>query len=710
MPKNFNEKLIELLKTDARFIDEEDELVKAAVTDRAWKIDHDLVRLLLGDADIKAKFFDEIERHWIFDINTFIEYVSDKNFLADSYTRFRNRIGLNIDDKFLRERGEVSLVWPYKDCVLEGGQTKEEEKCKEIFFNEILAQDEIDRLFDPKVLTQWKRYTVDGEEDVMGFKRDESGTIRENLIIKGNNLVALHTLKQQFYGKVKLIYIDPPYNTKSAANTFTYNNTFNHSAWLTFMKNRLEVAKSFLADNGILVVAIDHYELFYLGALLDEIFGVENRMGIISVVNNPAGRQDAKFFPTAHENMLFYAKNIEMTDLGRLSLTDAKRRDFKYKDVYGNYKLNGFMRRGDNVRREDRPNLFYPIFYNEITNQSHLESQSDNDIKILPIDNQGTEKCWRWGKDTFAQRKDKYIAVRKTKNGYTVYSKLYEDEYEGEKAKTIWNKPYYSGQTATQGIKTLFGSRVFSYPKSPYVIRDVLEITTKPGDIVLDFFAGSGTTAAVAHKMNRQWITVEQMDYVETITVERMKKVIGKKIQKEETLLEEIEYDTGGISKSVAWKGGGDFIYCELMQYNEVYMDKIQAAQSSKELVALWRDIAENSFLNWYVNPEIPEDAVNDFIAIGEGENGVNKQKKLLVELLDKNQLYVNLSEIDDEDFGISAEDKELNEEFYGQDPDEGLELRDEFVAELQQTIADVEAGGKTIPAEKVAEELGLNW
>ena len=122
------------------------------------------MRLLLRDPDIKAKFFDEIEGHWIFNTNTFIDYISDKSFLADSYTRFRNRIGLNIEDKFLPERGEVSLVWPYKDCVLEGGQTKEEEKPKEIFFNEILAQDEIDRLFDPKVLTRWKRYTVDGEQ------------------------------------------------------------------------------------------------------------------------------------------------------------------------------------------------------------------------------------------------------------------------------------------------------------------------------------------------------------------------------------------------------------------------------------------------------------------------------------------------------------------------------------------------------------------
>ena len=163
MSKHFHEKLINLLKVDSRFIDDEGELVKAAVMDRAWKMDHNLVRLLLGDADIKAKFFDTIEGHYIFNTNTFIDYISDKNFLADSYTRFRNKIGLNIEDKFLQERGEVSLVWPYKDCVLEGGQTKEEEKRKEIFFNEILAQDEIDRLFDPKILTGWKCHTVDGE-------------------------------------------------------------------------------------------------------------------------------------------------------------------------------------------------------------------------------------------------------------------------------------------------------------------------------------------------------------------------------------------------------------------------------------------------------------------------------------------------------------------------------------------------------------------
>ena len=218
----------------------------------------------------------------------------------------------------------------------------------------------------------------------------------------------------------------------------------------------------------------------------------------------------------------------------------------------------------------------------------------------------------------------------------------------------------------TDEIVELFGRKAFSYPKNELLIKRIIEYTTEPGDVVLDFFAGSATTAAVAHKMNRQWITVEQMNYAETTTVERLRKVVGKKIKKEGGSPEEIEYDTGGVSQSLNWQGGGDFIYCELMQYNEAYMDKIQAAQSSEELVELWKDIAENSFLNWYVNSKIPEDAVNDFIAKGNKENGFNKQKKLLAELLNKNQLYVNLSDIDDEIFGVNEEDKTLNREFYG--------------------------------------------
>ena len=294
--ENFNAKLIALLKTNQDFVDESGELLPAAVKDHAWKLDPNLIRLLLTDAEIKTTFFDEIDGHWVFNHNTFIDYINTKNFLANSYTQFRNKIGLNIDSKFLRERGEVSLVWPYKDCVLEGGQTKEEEKRKEIFFNEILAQDEINRMFDPKVLTNWKRHTTAGEQNVTDIERDDNGTIRENLIIKGNNLIALHTLKQQFRGQVKLIYIDPPYNTGGEANIFTYNNTFNHSSWLTFMKNRLDVAKQFLRDDGFIAISIDNYELLYLGTLADEVFGRENRISVLTIVHHPAGKTNNNFF------------------------------------------------------------------------------------------------------------------------------------------------------------------------------------------------------------------------------------------------------------------------------------------------------------------------------------------------------------------------------------------------------------------------------
>lgn len=644
---SFNAKLTAVLKTDKRFIVEEGELLIAAVRDRAWQVDHDLVKLLLSDKDIKAKFFDEIAGHWVFNLNTFIEYISQKNFLDNSYTRFRNRIGLTIGDKYLRERGDVALAWPYKDCILEGGQTRDEESRKEIFFNEVIAEDEINRLLDPKVLTSFVRYTSKGKQPVKEFKRDENGIIRENLIFKGNNLLALHTLKTQFRGQIKLVYIDPPFNTASAANTFAYNNSFNHSTWLSFMKTRVEAAREMLRKDGIFVVAIDHYELFYLGVLCDEVFGRENRMGVISVVHNPGGRQDDIFFPTAHENMLFYANDITSAKLNTLGMSDEKLFQFRLEDSFGKYKLRGFRRSGNNSRREQRRGLFYPIYYNPTTNDFRLKPAKDY-LKLLPIDEQGIERCWRWGPETFMALIEKYIEVKSVGGRYDIYIKEREGDYEGEKPKTIWNKSKYSGQTATSELKKLFGEKTFSYPKSPFLIMDVVKITTAKNDIVLDFFGGSGTTAHGVLELNkedggsRQYILCEQMGYADSITVERVKRVMKK-------------------NKS------GDFIFCELMKYNEAFMERIESAKTSKELLKIWREMAEDSFLNWYVNPRLPEDAIKDFEAIGKEENGVQKQKRLLAELLDKNQLYVNLSEIDDAQFKVSAEDKALNKAFYGE-------------------------------------------
>ena len=640
MPKqNFNEKLTTLLKTHPDFLDDADELIPAAVRDHAWRVDHHLIKLLLTDNEIKAKFFDEIAGHWVFNHNTFINYITDKNFLANAYTRFRNKIGLNIEGKFLRERGEVSLVWPYKDCVLEGGQTKEEEKRKEIFFNEILAQDEIDRMFDPKVLTNWKRHTVDGEREVKDIQRDENGTIRENLIVKGNNLIALHTLKQQFRGQVKLIYIDPPYNT--GTDSFGYNDNFNHSSWLTFMRNRLEVAKEFLEDDGVILIHIDDQEMHYLKVVADDIFGRDNFIATVPRKTR-SGKSDVPYkLSQDFDWMLMYTKGASKKD--NLFQRNVSRRYHKTPDFPDDeWRLSDLT-----TQRtiHERPNSNFTL-----VNPRNGEGFPVNPNRCWGITKDSVDDYLKNGKIVFPGDYDflniKRPAMRVFKSediGKTAYvSSDFLNQTMDELLKNMVNRK------GTDEIVEIFGRKAFAYPKNELLMQRIIEYTTREGDIVLDFHLGSGTTAAVAHKMGRQYIGIEQMDYAEALPVERLKKVIAG--------------EQGGISEAVKWQGGGDFIYCELMPYNQAYIDKIQTAQSSEELVALWQDIAENSFLNWYVNERIPQEAVNDFIAIGD----VEKQKHLLAELLDKNQLYVNLSEIEDADFEVSAEDKVLNRAFYG--------------------------------------------
>ena len=584
---SFNAKLTAVLKKDRRFVDEDGELVLAAVQDHAWRIDHGLVKLLLADKEIKAKFFDEIEGHWVFNLNTFIEYVSQKNFLDNSYTRFRNRIGLTVGGKYLRERGDVALVWPYKDCVLEGGQTKEEEKRKEIFFNEVLAEDEITRLLAPKLMTGFARYTAKGKQAVEMIKRSEDGTVRENLIFRANNLLALYSLRPLFRGLVTLIYIDPPFNTGS--DSFNYNDSFSHSTWLTYMKNRLTVARDFLAPDGNIFIHIDVNESHYLRILCDDIFGRTNFVEeIIWSYGSASGGRAAGAKPVnIHDYILHYAKDY------------GSRRQYKLHTEYSEKYINDWFKWTDKDGRRYR---------------KRMRENGEWEIQYL-------------------------------------------DESKGIPLTTVWNdiKQVYADPRAYKENQAEHAEliRGFLTQKPERLMQRILEMASQEGDIVMDFQLGSGTTAAVAQKMKRQYIGVEQLDYGKNDVVTRLQRVI--------------KGDKTGISKDVKWPGGGDFVYCELMKYNEAFMERIEAAKTSKELVKIWKEMAEGSFLNWYVNPQMPEHAVKDFEAIGQEEDGLKKQKRLLAELLDKNQLYVNLSEIDDPRFKVSDEDKALNKAFYGE-------------------------------------------
>ena len=641
--ERFDDKLIALLKTNPDFVDDTRELLRDRVKNSAWQFDHDLINLLLTEKEVESKFFEEVNGRWIFNNNTFVDYINDKNFLADSYTQFRNKIGLNIDNKFLRERGEVALVWPYKDCVLEGGQRREEEKRQEIFFNELLAQDEINRMLDPKVLTNWTRYTAEGEQEATDIRRDESSIIRENLLVKGNNLIALHCLKQEFRKQVKLIYIDPPYNT--GGDSFGYNDSFNHSSWLTFMRNRLEVAKELLRNDGLIFVQCDDNEQAYLKVLMDEVFGTANFISNSVVMINRGGR-DYGGIARTHEYLLIFSKDPE-TELNQIEEKDKK---FDYEDELGGFNLMELRNRNIIFNAGNRPNLCYPFYVNPIGADAQgllgvsLESKAGL-VEVMPLKSQGVQTVWRWGKEKAQAHLNTDVKGKaKRDGGYMIVQKHRKAT---KRQRSIWDEKEFVNERGTEHIKALFGRKAFDYPKSEHLIARIIELGSDVGDIVLDFHLGSGTTASAAHKMGRQYIGIEQMGYVAEITMSRLIKVIAG--------------EQGGISKSVNWQGGGDFIYCELMQYNEVFMERILSAESTEALLDIWREMSRESVLNWYVNPEKPEEAEACFIAIDD----IGKQKDLLVELLDKNQLYVHLSEIEDVDFGISEEDKALNREFY---------------------------------------------
>ena len=635
--------MIALLKSNSDYVDDAGELLRARLIDRAYQLDHSLIRLLLTDNEIAEKFFEEVDRRWIFNYNTFVDYVKIKDFLAGSYTQFRNKIGLNIDGKFLSERGEVALVFPFKDCVLEGGQTREEEKRPEIFFNEVIAQDEINRMLHPKVLTNWKRHTETGEREVTEIKRDENGTILENLIIKGNNLIALHSLKQKFREQVKLIYIDPPYNTGN--DSFNYNDSFNHSTWLTFMKNRLEAAKELLRDDGVIFVQCDDNEQAYLKVLMDEVFGSTNFISNSVVVINRGGR-DYGGVARTHEYLLVYSKEPQI----ELKQIEEKDKKFDYEDDLGGFNLMELRNRNILFNAENRPNLCYPFYVNPsgVDTEGLLEISLEKKagfVEVMPLKSQGVQTVWRWGKEKALEHLNTAIKGKtKRDGGYMIVQK---HRSTSKRQRSVWDEKEFVNERGTEHIKALFGRKVFDYPKSEYLIARIIELSSDVGDIVLDFHLGSGTTATAAHKMGRQYIGIEQMDYITEVTVPRLNKVIAG--------------ERGGVSESVDWQGGGNFIYCELMQYNEAFMDQIQSARSTEEILDIWHEMLKESFLNWYVKPGKPEEAESDFVAI----NNVEKQKQLLAELLDKNQLYVHFSEMDDTNFEVSEEDKVLNHEFY---------------------------------------------
>lgn len=630
------------LKKEPNFVTDNGELKKWVVLNKAQNFDEELIGLLLDNADLKEKFFVNVKGTLVFNQNLFVQFLEQKNYLNDSYTQYKNKVGLTIDGKYLKQRNEVALVWPFKDCILEGGQSREEDKREEIFFNEILAQDEITQLLEPKVLTNAKRIDKDGEKPLDQFNRNDNGTITDNLIIKGNNLLALHTLKEEFAGKVKLIYIDPPYNTGGDANIFTYNNTFNHSTWLTFMKNRLTIARDFLKNDGFIAIAIDHYELGYLITLADEIFGQDNRLGIISVVNNPMGRNQAKYFSTINDFMLVYSKNIELAQFNNVILNEDFLKSFDREDELGKYKLKNFIRvgGGDANLKVNKQSFWYPIYVSPNLTEITLDKK-ENFFEIYPITSTGQERTWKLSKKSTEKILHDLIA-EKGSNGVINIMEKYRVE-KGQKVPTIWSdKKYNANHNGIRLLEKIIGNKNFSFPKSLYTVLDTVKLLTGPNDLVLDFHAGSGTTGHAVLELNkedsgkRQFIMVEQLSEHINVCNNRIQKVL--------------ELNNSNHS----------FIYFELKKYNQFFIEQIENAEDTLALLKILEQMKTKSYLNYNVDIKKQDEHIDEFKTLNIGE-----QKQHLCELLDKNQLYVNLSSLNDADFACSDEEKRLNRDFY---------------------------------------------
>lgn len=278
MNNQFYNIVLEVLKQDKRFFTDNGELLRNSVYEAAMQMDSKLIKLLLSNEETKKRFFNDVDGIIVFDKIEFGWVINNREFLPDSYTRYKNKIGLvNSRGEYISTSKDVELVFPYKDCILEGGQTKEDQKRDEIFYNEILAPDEVDRLLYPKVLTNAKRYTAEGVKPITELKDTD------NLIIKGNNLLAISSLLKRYEGKIQCIYIDPPYyfNKLKEDDSFKYNPNFNFSTWLVFMKNRLEIAKKLLAMGGTIWISISEDGMHYLKVLADDIFGREHFIGTI---------------------------------------------------------------------------------------------------------------------------------------------------------------------------------------------------------------------------------------------------------------------------------------------------------------------------------------------------------------------------------------------------------------------------------------------
>ena len=643
---------------------------------KALAYDDDLLNYLLANDVLKNTFFKVITaNNFVFLKDEFLKFINLR-LLSNSYTACANYIGLSFEkkqEKFIKTDGDVVLNFPFKDGVIKGGQTKDEQKLNEVFLNNILAKDEIDVLFTPKVISHFELISQQNSDQNSNQNSDYENLLQvlqnenPNLLIKGNNLIALHTLKyylQQRKEKVKLIYIDPPYNTGN--DSFNYNDKFNHSTWLCFMKNRLEIAKQLLSDDGVIFIQCDDNEQAYLKVLCDEIFGRSNFVNSISIKMTPSSGVKRRFanikFIKNKEYILLYKKNNILLNPLNDEISDF---DENYTIFFDGKEFCSLKDKICNLNTNFKYihiKLYFSIpeiKYFCLTNKNYIfrrHKPSNWALENLNKNNILYERECKKESRNFVYKvvnpndEREYELLFDIKNGnYERLEPLAWKLNENNKITLLrgdfWNCNYEGdmGNINKEG-KVNFGLG----QKPERLLMDIILSATNENDLVLDFFAGSGTTLAVAHKMKRRYIGIEQMDYIQTITKQRLAKVI--------------DGEQGGISKSINWNGGGNFVYIELAELNAKFKQKINAVNDYNEFMLLAKNLDSKAFLNY----KLDNKNITEIISSDEFKNlNLDKQKQMLIACLDANMDYIPLQEIDDENYKFDAQVKQLNNAFY---------------------------------------------
>lgn len=415
----------------------------------------------------------------------------------------------------------------------------------------------------------------------------------QNLYIEGDNLEVLKLLQKSYLGKVKMIYIDPPYNT---GNDFVYHDDFAmsadeyaevsgvvdelgnkyiknmdsngrfHSDWCSMMYSRLMVARSLLSEDGVIFISIDDNEVENLRKICDEVFGESNKIAQLVIENNPRGRQSDAFFATSHEYLLCYAGNIDSATINGMSLSEKQKAEYKYEDEIGRYRLLGLRQRGVASLREDRPEMFFPIWVNPEDSSISLTYVEDWE-EVIPKKSDGREGRWMWGKQKCINESNRLVAkLVSTRREFDIFVKDYlnkDGEQRTRKYKTIWSDKILNNQIGTQEVKAILGGDYMSFPKSTEYIKTIIQTGTSSSSLILDFFSGSATTAHAVMQLNaedggnRQYIMVQLPEetpedsearkagynIIPEIAKERIRRA-GKKI-KEESPLTTADLDTG---------------------------------------------------------------------------------------------------------------------------------------------------------------------